>query len=173
MSLFPIAMAWASRNPSTGRTGIKTNKHTGKTHKGKTHKGKTMTFTPEGPGAVLIDGYPLSYQRVGKGPPLVLVHGMITDHGLWDVHVQRLAERFHVVTPTLRYFGASRWPDQGQDFSMDRQADDLGAFIEALDLGPVNLVGWSLGGALALCLAARRPHLIETLLLDEPSRHCQ
>lgn len=128
-----------------------------------------MTFVPEGPGAVLIDGYPLAYRRAGEGPPLVLVHGMISDHGLWDVHLPKLADQFHVITPTLRYFGASPWPDQGQGFSMDRQAEDLGAFIEALGLGPVHLAGWSLGAALALCLAAKRPRLIKTLLLYEPS----
>jgi pimeloyl-ACP methyl ester carboxylesterase len=128
-----------------------------------------MTFIPQGPAAIVVDGNPVVYRRDGSGRPLIFVHGMISDQDIWDVHVPSIAKRYEVIRPTLGYFGASPWRDDGKGFSVDALADELGALIKSCDLGPATLVGWSFGGAVCLSLAARMPQLVGEMLLYEPS----
>jgi pimeloyl-ACP methyl ester carboxylesterase len=122
-----------------------------------------------GPGAISLSGTAMPFQAGGDGKPLVIVHGMVTDHQVWTAHAAILSKHFQVIRPTLAYFGASPWPDDGEGFSVDRHAKDLGEFIAALEVGPVDLASWSLGGAIGLTLAARQPHLIDRLFLCDPS----
>jgi pimeloyl-ACP methyl ester carboxylesterase len=70
---------------------------------------------------------------------------------------------------TQRYFGATAWNDAGENFSIQNHANDLGAFIHGLGLGPVSLVGWSYGGAACLAMAAQNPDLVKRMFLYEPA----
>jgi pimeloyl-ACP methyl ester carboxylesterase len=72
------------------------------------------------------------------------------------------------VAPDLPGFGFSE-PAAGFDFSLDAHAEVLAAFVEGLGEGPVHLLGNSMGGAIALLLAARRPELVRTLTLISPA----
>jgi pimeloyl-ACP methyl ester carboxylesterase len=69
----------------------------------------------------------------------------------------------------MRYFGTEPWPDQGAKYSMQTHTDDLVAFIQSLNAGPVDLVGWSYSGPIALLVAVQHPELVRSLFLDEPS----
>ena len=115
-----------------------------------------------------IDATELSYVDEGNGRPVVLVHGGMSDHRVWDDHRPIIASRYRVIAPTLRYFGTSPWSDDGRNFSVQTHADDLAAFIGVLDMGPVAVVGWSYGAVIGLAMAVRHPRLAERLLLYEP-----
>jgi pimeloyl-ACP methyl ester carboxylesterase len=52
---------------------------------------------------------------------------------------------------------------------MKTHTDDLIVFIQNLDAGPVNLVGWSYSGPIAVLVAVQHPELVHSLFLDEPS----
>jgi pimeloyl-ACP methyl ester carboxylesterase len=117
---------------------------------------------------VRIDGSELSYVDQGEGRAVVFVHGGMSDHRCWDAHRPSIALRYRVIAPTLRYFGSSPWADDGRHFSMQVHADDLAAFIGALRLGPVAMVGRSYGAAVVLVMAVRHPSLVERLFLYEP-----
>lgn len=110
-----------------------------------------------------------AYLVEGDGPPVVLVHASNTDHRIWEEHAKRIGERFCVLAPTQRYFGTSRWPDEGQHFSVDTHAHDLGTFIRNHRVEPVSLVGWSYGAAVCLKMASEQPELVERLILYEPA----
>jgi pimeloyl-ACP methyl ester carboxylesterase len=69
----------------------------------------------------------------------------------------------------MRYFGTDPWPDEGANYSMRTHTDDLVAFIQNLNAGPVDLVGWSYSGPIALLVAVQHPELVRSLFLDEPS----
>ena len=69
----------------------------------------------------------------------------------------------------MRYFGTDPWPDAGTNYSMKTHTDDLVAFIQNLNAGPVDLVGWSYSGPIALLVAVQHPELVHGLFLDEPS----
>lgn len=119
--------------------------------------------------AVRTNGVDLPYADQGDGQPVVLVHGNISDHRIWDDHREIIARQYRVITPTQRYFGLADWQDDGRNFSIQSHANDLAAFIRALRLGPASIVGWSYGGAVSLAMAAQHPQLVACLFLYEPS----
>jgi pimeloyl-ACP methyl ester carboxylesterase len=101
----------------------------------------------------------------GDGPPLVLVHGVATSRSIWRHVVPALAERHLVATPDMPGFGAS--PPIGRGFVLEDVADALAD--ELAHLGPFDLLGNSLGGAVAIVLAERRPELVRRLVLAAPA----
>ncbi|MFD4873883.1 alpha/beta fold hydrolase [Streptomyces sp. NPDC058420] len=112
-----------------------------------------------------VGGTPFAYREVGAttGTPLVLLHhftGVLDD---WDpAVVDGLGAERRVILVDLRGVGASggTTPD-----SVEAMAADAVAFIEALGLGTVDLLGFSLGGMVAQQLAQRRPELVRRIIL--------
>jgi pimeloyl-ACP methyl ester carboxylesterase len=102
----------------------------------------------------------------GEGSPLVLVHGVATSRSIWRHVVPVLAERHLVATPDMPGFGAS--PPLGRGFVLEDVADALASALSALP-GPIDLLGNSLGGAVAIVLAERRPDLVRRLILAAPA----
>lgn len=98
----------------------------------------------------------------GRGPRVVLVHGSIAGADtLWAPQLP-LAERWTLVRPNRRGFGASP-PVEGEDFEVD--AEDIATLIEPGD----HLVGHSYGGVVSLLAAARRPDLASLTVLEPPA----
>jgi pimeloyl-ACP methyl ester carboxylesterase len=64
--------------------------------------------------------------------------------------------------------GPNTPPGSESDASAERQADDLAAIIQSLELGPAHIVGHSYGGFVALTLSLRHPEMVRTLVLVEP-----
>ena len=102
----------------------------------------------------------------GEGPPLVLVHGVATSRSIWRHVVPGLAEQHLVATPDMPGFGDS--PPIGRGFVLEDVADALADALAALP-APVDLLGNSLGGAVAIVLAERRPDLLRRLILAAPA----
>jgi pimeloyl-ACP methyl ester carboxylesterase len=96
------------------------------------------------------------------------VHGNPCDHRIWEGQREAVAERYRFIAPTQRYFGTGPWPDDGARFSMATHADDLAAFIGQLGGGPVHVVGWSYGGAIAIVLAVHHPEWLKSMFVFEP-----
>lgn len=116
-----------------------------------------------------INGVSMSFKEQGAGDTVVLVHGAINDLRSWDAIGKELAARYHVIALTNRYFGTAPWPDDGKKFSMQTHADDLAALIRVLNVGPVNLVGWSYGADIVLVVAVQHPELVKSVFVYEPS----
>jgi pimeloyl-ACP methyl ester carboxylesterase len=114
---------------------------------------------------VRANGIDIAYERVGGGPPLVLVHGAASDSRMWQPQFAALADEFTVVAWDEP--GAGRSSDVPADFALPDWADCLAALIDALKLGPVHVAGLSWGGTVALELYSRRPDLVATLLLAD------
>lgn len=114
------------------------------------------------------NGYDFAYLETGEGIPLVLIHGSLLDCRYWRPHLAALGKFAHVVAPSRR----SHWPADPKavpkGYTTDTHAHDMGCFIEALDSGPVDLLGHSYGGYIALRMAISRPDLIRSLILVEP-----
>ena len=116
-----------------------------------------------------VNGVTLTYQEQGQGRPVVFVHGAITDLRAWDKQREAVATHHRFIALTQRYYGSDPWPDDGSKFSMATHIEDLAAFIRALNLGPVELVGWSYSGPIALLTAINHPELVRGLFVYEPS----
>ena len=112
---------------------------------------------------VPANGLEIAYERVGEGPPLVLVHGAGVDSRMWRPQLTALADEFAVVAWDEP--GAGRSSDVPADFALADYAHCLAALVDALDLGPAHVAGLSWGGTVALELYRHHPELVATLIL--------
>lgn len=112
---------------------------------------------------VLEDGRALEHSQAGQGPPVALPHGLFANKEQWQALQCALAAAGRTaIAPDLPGYG------QSQDFPLPdyrvrAQSERLGQFIAGLGLGDVNLVGNSLGGAVATVHARRHPEQVRTL----------
>jgi len=102
------------------------------------------------------------FETSGAGEPVVLLHGGMCTAETFDAQTTVLAEHYRVYLPERR--GHGRTPYVPGPLTYDIMATDTIAFIEALNLGAVNLVGWSDGAAIGLLVAWRRPDLVTKLV---------
>jgi pimeloyl-ACP methyl ester carboxylesterase len=111
----------------------------------------------------------LGYARVGgEGPPVVLVHGLAVSSLYYVPLGRRLRARGHrVVAPDLPGYGRSPTPPRPLD--IPQLADAVIDWLDLLDVGRATVVGNSLGGQIAVDLAARRPERVEKLVLVGPT----
>lgn len=99
----------------------------------------------------------------GSGKPIVMINGLGASAHDWGSTAERLATRARVIIFDNRGAGQSAAPNA--PFTLEQLADDTAAVLAAYGLESVNLVGYSMGGMIAQLLAARRPELIERLVL--------
>jgi pimeloyl-ACP methyl ester carboxylesterase len=110
------------------------------------------------------NGVRLAYREAGRGdPPVVLIHGMACDHTHLTPQFQHLSTRRRVVTLDLRGHGQSDKPTG--DYTNEVFGDDLRFVFESLGLEHPVVIGHSLGGSIALALAAAEPRLFGALVL--------
>lgn len=108
----------------------------------------------------------VAYTEAGSGSPVVLVHGLAEDRSTWAVQ-QRDLDDLHTFAYDLRGHGASTLGDA--DASLAQLGGDLIAFLEQVT-GPATVVGFSLGGTVALWAAAEQPDLVtRTIVLGTSS----
>jgi len=115
-----------------------------------------------------VNGYDMAYLEVGSGPPLVCVHGSLNDFRIWGCVIGPLSRKHRLICVSLRHFFPERWDGKGNTYSIAQHVGDLIAFIEKLNLGPVDLMGHSRGGHVAFRVAQRRGDLLRKLILAEP-----
>ncbi|GCD47436.1 alpha/beta hydrolase [Streptomyces paromomycinus] len=108
----------------------------------------------------------LAYRCWGDAdaPPAVLLHCLGEDGEDWRGVVGQLAATHRVYALDLRGHGHSDWPGE---YGFERWRDDVAGFLRELRLGPVALIGHSVGAVVALLLATDRPELVERLVLEE------
>ena len=115
-----------------------------------------------------VNGYDMAYLDVGEGPPLVCVHGSLCDFRTWGAVIGPLSTRHRVIAVSLRHFFPEHWDGVGNTYSIAQHIDDVIAFIEKLNAGPVDLMGHSRGGHVCFRIAQRRGDLLRRLILAEP-----
>jgi len=104
----------------------------------------------------------LSYSETGDGPALIILHGLFGWKRNWAGIAKALSDDFRVLTLDLRNHGDS---PHAPDMSYEAMAEDVAAFIVRQNLGPVPLVGHSMGGKAAMTLALSQPAMVERLLV--------
>ncbi|MBO0767098.1 MAG: alpha/beta fold hydrolase [Solirubrobacterales bacterium] len=110
----------------------------------------------------------LAVRKTGTGDPLVLLHGIATDSRIWTTVVPRLVRERAVVTVDLPGFGAS--DPVGEGFELDRVAARVARGLAANGIHDgFDLVGHSLGGGVAIALAALMPNSVRRLMLVAPA----
>ncbi len=113
---------------------------------------------------VSLRGLRLRYAEAGEGPPLLLVHGFLVSHEEWLPVLPMLARRFRCIAPDLPGAGKSDKPAPGSyPYTREAFAETLTDLLASLEIGRAHVAGHSMGGAVAMTLAADHPEQIERL----------
>ena len=99
-----------------------------------------------------MNGATLEVEEAGNGPAVLFLHGGLGDRRLWEPQAAALASRFRCIRYDLRFFGRSSGPAAPWS-----SVDDAIGVLDALGVERTAVVGLSLGGGLALDLAAANP----------------
>jgi pimeloyl-ACP methyl ester carboxylesterase len=110
-----------------------------------------------------LDGLALHYVQEGRGPVVVLIHGLGGFAASWRSTIEALAGQVTLLAPDLPGFGRSAKPPIR--YGLDFFAGALDAFLETLGVRPLAMVGHSLGAGIALTWALRRPGRVDRLAL--------
>jgi len=105
----------------------------------------------------------IAYRVEGEGEPLVLVHGVGGDGGMWDGVVAALPPRFRTIRVDLR--GHGRSPLIGAPVTVRDLARDVTEVMDALDVRKASIAGFSLGGLIAQAIALESPDRVDQLAL--------
>jgi 2-succinyl-6-hydroxy-2,4-cyclohexadiene-1-carboxylate synthase len=106
------------------------------------------------------------HQQDQRLPYVLMLHGFMGDHRVFDHLVEELSESCNPVAVDLLGHGASSKPADPLRYNENNQMDDIVAIINTLNLDPVFLYGYSMGGRLALKTALHRPTLFNGLVLE-------
>lgn len=110
-----------------------------------------------------LHGRPVTYAHAGKGPVLLLIHGMAGDFQNWQAVIEPLSRHHTVIAPDLPGHGGSA--PGGGDYSLGALAAGLRDLLAALGHDRATLVGHSLGGGIAMQFAYQFPEMTERLVL--------
>lgn len=119
------------------------------------------------PAASTRTGAELYYHEAGTGQPLVLIHGLMdVPHIHYKQLIDWLSASYRVIAPSLRGYYLSE--PKPRDFPLGfyrRDAEDVLAFVEALELEPAHLLGFSDGGEVALIAAGLQPRFFRSVVV--------
>jgi pimeloyl-ACP methyl ester carboxylesterase len=109
-----------------------------------------------------VNGLDLYFETHGAGRPLILLHGGLGSGEMFGPILPALAERHQVIAPDLQ--GHGRTADIDRPIDVRLMADDIAALIEHLGLDEPDVVGYSLGGGVALQTAIKYPAMVRRLV---------
>ncbi len=122
-----------------------------------------MATTTATSGLAPVNGIELGYQVFGEGDPLILLHGGFGSLEMFGPNVDALAAGRRVIGVDLQSHGRSPAADRPMRF--ETMADDIAAFIRHLGLEKADIMGFSLGGGVALRTGIQHPDVVDRLVL--------
>jgi pimeloyl-ACP methyl ester carboxylesterase len=111
--------------------------------------------TGETTGYAVVNGIRLYYATIGSGPPVVMLHGGLSNSDYWGHQVQALIPNHLVILVDSRGHGRSSRNDQ--PFGYELMTDDVVGLLDVLKIPRADIVGWSDGAILGLDMAMRHP----------------
>src|SRR6201999_1715972 len=118
------------------------------------------SFAPQ---TIVLHGQPVSYIQAGRGPVIVLIHGITSSADAWARVIPELATRHTVIAPDLLGHGGSAKP-RG-DYSLGAYASGLRDLMAALGHERATGAGHSMGGGIAMQMAYQFPERVERMAL--------
>ena len=112
-----------------------------------------------------VNGLKMYYEIRGQGEPVVLLHGAfmaISNNFHWAEWIGELSKTRKVIAIEMQ--GHGRTADTGRDFTYDNLADDVAALLDYLKIPSADILGYSLGGGVALNCAIRHPDKVRKVV---------
>ncbi len=118
---------------------------------------------------VLLGDLQVYYEVHGDGRPLVLLHGLGSSTRDWQFQLDDFAARYQVITLDLRGYGRTDHPPG--PYSIRQMSQDVVALVDHLEISSFHLLGYSMGGAVALQLAVDHTDRVDRLIVvnSQPS----
>jgi len=116
-----------------------------------------------------VNDIKMYYETLGKGPPLLMLHGGTVSSECWSGQLAPFARHFQVILPDNR--GHGRSTDSDQPFSYALMTSDVVELLKQLQISSTYLYGWSDGGIIGLDLAIHHPGLIKKQILVGANFH--
>jgi 2-succinyl-6-hydroxy-2,4-cyclohexadiene-1-carboxylate synthase len=116
-----------------------------------------------------LNGLDFTIEVEGDGPPLLLLHGFTGSVRAWDHIRPAIFEVATVIAVDLIGHGRTASPRDPRRYTLDWAVKDMSTLLEALAIDRVDLLGYSMGGRVALEFAVREPHLLRSLILESAS----
>jgi pimeloyl-ACP methyl ester carboxylesterase len=126
-----------------------------------------MAGTDPRTGYAPIDGLDMYYEVRGSGRPLVLLHGAYMTVDMLGPLLTGLAQTRQVIA--MEQQGHGRTADVDRPITYEQMADDTARLLRHLEIDRADVVGYSMGGGIALQLAIRHPELVRKLVLASAS----
>lgn len=114
-------------------------------------------------GYAAVNGLNLYYEIRGTGEPLILLHGGVVGITMFGPNLAALAEKRRVIAVELQ--GHGHTADIDRPMGYEAMADDIAALIKHLKIERTDVMGYSLGGGVALQTAIRHPELVRKLVV--------
>jgi 2-succinyl-6-hydroxy-2,4-cyclohexadiene-1-carboxylate synthase len=127
----------------------------------------TLTLTPTP--RIHVNGVSLFVRMIGAGEPLVFLHGFTGSSRSWSPLVHVLKSHYCCISIDLLGHGNSDVPLDPARYRMEKTVADLIALFDQLGLDKVHLMGYSMGGRVALNLAIAHPKRVKSLILESTS----
>jgi len=123
---------------------------------------QTPTTAPK-TGYAPVNGLKLYYEIHGTGEPLILLHGGVGATGMFDAILPLLSNTRRVIAVDLQAHG--RTADIDRPLTFEAMADDIAALLKHLGIEKADVMGYSIGGGVALRTAVRHPEVVRKLVL--------
>ncbi|WP_321326970.1 alpha/beta hydrolase [uncultured Parasphingorhabdus sp.] len=109
------------------------------------------------------------YARIydGDGPPLLLMHGLTRNSGDFEALAGHLAGKYQLIVPDQRGRGRSGYDPDPENYTPAVYVEDMFALVDGLKLGTMGMIGTSMGGLMAMMMAARTPDRFNSLILND------
>lgn len=111
---------------------------------------------------IKLGDHDIVYLEGGKGPTILMLHGITADSGNWTRFARHFTDKYHVVIPDLPGFGDSS-RIQSASYSIPAQSERVHQLMQALGVQQFHLVGNSMGGYIGAYYAAHYPQQVQTL----------
>ncbi len=124
---------------------------------------QTPTTTALKTGYAPVNGLNPHYEIHGTGEPLILLHGGLAATEIFSDIMPSLSKTRQVIAVDLQAHG--RTADIDRPLSYEAMADDIAALIKHLGFAKADVMGYSVGGGVAVCTAVRHPEVVRKLVL--------
>ncbi|MFS0864434.1 2-succinyl-6-hydroxy-2,4-cyclohexadiene-1-carboxylate synthase [Fredinandcohnia sp. 179-A 10B2 NHS] len=118
---------------------------------------------------IVSNGVNYNVRIVGQGEPLLLLHGFTGSIGNWDELIKGFETKFTCVLVDIIGHGKTDSPSNYERYSIETVAKDIIMILDSLHFKKVNVLGYSMGGRLALALALLYQERVSSLILESSS----
>lgn len=113
-----------------------------------------------------LNGLDYNVSLTGSGEALLLLHGFTGSMHTWDRFIPTLSQHFKIITVDLLGHGQTEAPLDPKRYAIEHAAADLIELLDKLKIEKAHLLGYSMGGRLALMLATQYPERFHSLILE-------